>query len=255
MPGLRFTSVMATTLEGSTALVTGATAGIGRAIAQQLATLGAEVVVHGRSPERGTETVQAIENGGGKARFVAADLSRADEVRRLADEAGPVDILINNAGVYRFGATADTDDAFFDEHVNLNLRAPYILVQKLVPGMVERGHGVVVNISTVAASTPARQAGIYGATKAGVELLTRVWADEFGRSGVRVNTVSAGPTETPGTAVTPGLTDGLATTTALGRVAAPDEIASAVTFLVSPAASYINGAVLHATGGQLAIAP
>ena len=255
MPGLRFTSVMATTLEGSTALVTGATAGIGRAIAQQLATLGAEVVVHGRSPERGTETVQAIENGGGKARFVAADLSRADEVRRLADEAGPVDILINNAGVYRFGATADTDDAFFDEHVNLNLRAPYILVQKLVPGMVERGHGAVVNISTVAASTPARQAGIYGATKAGVELLTRVWADEFGRAGVRVNAVSAGPTETPGTAVTPGLTDGLATTTALGRVAAPDEIASAVTFLASPDASYIPGAVLHATGGQLAIAP
>src|SRR3977135_3966716 len=79
---------MATTLEGSTALVTGATARIGRAIAQQLAALGAEVVVHGRSPERGAETVQAIENGGGKARFVAADLSRADDVRRLADEAG-----------------------------------------------------------------------------------------------------------------------------------------------------------------------
>ena len=161
-------------------MVTGATSGIGRAIAQQLSALGAEVVVHGRSPERGAETVRAIENEGGKARFVAADLSRADEVRRLAEEAGPVDILINNAGVYRFGATADTDDAFFDEHVNLNLRAPYILVQKLVPGMAERGHGAVVNISTLAASTPARQAGIYGATKAGVELLTRVWADEFG---------------------------------------------------------------------------
>jgi short-subunit dehydrogenase len=158
---------MATTLEGSTALVTGATAGIGRAIAQQLAALGAEVVVHGRSPERGAETVQAIENGGGKARFVAADLSNADDVRRLAAEAGPVDILINNAGVYRFGATADTDDAFFDEHVNLNLRAPYILVQKLVPGMTDRGHGAVVNLSTLAASTPARQAGIYGATRQG----------------------------------------------------------------------------------------
>jgi NAD(P)-dependent dehydrogenase (short-subunit alcohol dehydrogenase family) len=246
---------MATTLEGSTALVTGATAGIGRAIAQQLAALGAKVVVHGRSPERGAETVQAIEDNGGSARFVAADLSRADDVRRLADEAGPVDILINNAGVYRFAATGDTDDAFFDEHVNLNLRAPYILVQKLVPGMAERGHGAVVNISTVAASTPARQAGIYGATKAGVELLTRVWADEFGRSGVRVNAVAAGPTQTPGTAVTPGLTDGLATTTALGRVAEPDEIARAVTFLASSDASYINGAILHATGGQLAIAP
>ena len=107
----------------------------------------------------------------------------------------------------------------------------------------------------MAASTPARQAGIYGATKAGVELLTRVWADEFGPSGVRVNTVAAGPTETPGTAITPGLTDALATTTTPGRVADPDEIARAVTFLASPDASYINGAILHATGGQRAIAP
>ena len=107
----------------------------------------------------------------------------------------------------------------------------------------------------MAASTRARQTGIYGATKAGVELLTRVWADEFGRSSVRVNAVAAGPTETPGTAATLGLTDGLATTTALGRVAEPDEIARAVTFLASAEASYINGAILHATGGQLAIAP
>jgi NAD(P)-dependent dehydrogenase (short-subunit alcohol dehydrogenase family) len=246
---------MAATLEGSTALVTGATAGIGRAIALQLAAEGAEVVVHGRSAERGAETVREIENAGGKARFVAADLGNADDVRRLAKESGPVDILINNAGVYKFGATADTDDAFFDEHVNLNLRAPYVLVQQLVPAMAERGRGVVVNLSTVAAGVPARQGGIYGATKAGIELLTRVWADEFGRSGVRVNAVQAGPTETPGTAVTPGLTDGLGQLTALGRAAAADEIANAVTFLASPSAGYITGAVLQATGGQLAIAP
>jgi NAD(P)-dependent dehydrogenase (short-subunit alcohol dehydrogenase family) len=246
---------MAATLEGSTALITGATAGIGRAIAFQLAALGAEVVVHGRNVERGAETVQEIEKAGGKARFIAADLNDADDVRRLSAEAGPVDILINNAGVYKFGATAETDDAIFDEHVNLNLRAPYILVQQLVPAMAQRGKGVVVNLSTVAAGVPARDGGIYGATKAGIELLTRVWADEFGRSGVRVNTVQAGPTETPGTAATPGLTDGLGQLTALGRAAAADEIANAVTFLVSPAASYINGATLQATGGQLAIAP
>jgi NAD(P)-dependent dehydrogenase (short-subunit alcohol dehydrogenase family) len=243
---------MATTLEGSTALVTGATSGIGRAVALQLAELGADVVVHGRSAERGAKVVQDIENAGGKARFVAADLSDADDVRRLAAEAGPVDILINNAGVYKFGATADTDDAFFDEHVNLNLRAPYILVQQLVPGMAERGRGLVVNLSTVAAAIPARTAGVYGATKAGIELLTRVWADEFGRSGVRVNAVQAGPVETPGTAATPGLADGFAAYTALGRVAAADEIANAITFLASPAASYVNGAILPATGGQLA---
>jgi NAD(P)-dependent dehydrogenase (short-subunit alcohol dehydrogenase family) len=245
----------ATSLEGSTALVTGATSGIGQAVALQLAGLGAEVVVHGRSAGRGDKTVGAIEDAGGKARFVAADLAKPDEVRRLAGDAGPVDILVNNAGVYRFGATADTDDAFFDEHVNLNLRAPYLLVQQLVPAMAERGKGAVVSLSTVAASTPARQAGIYGATKAGLELLTRVWADEFGPSGVRVNAVSAGPTETPGSAAIPGLTRGMATTTTLGRVASPDEIASVVSFLASPAASYVNGAVLHATGGQLAIAP
>src|SRR5258708_10574384 len=122
---------MATSLQGSTALVTGAPAGIGRAVALQLAALGAEVVVHGRSAERGAKTVQEIQNAGGKARFVAADLSDADDVRRLAAEAGPVDILINNAGVYMFGATADTDDALFDEHVDIHLRAPHILRQQL----------------------------------------------------------------------------------------------------------------------------
>jgi NAD(P)-dependent dehydrogenase (short-subunit alcohol dehydrogenase family) len=244
---------MATTFDGSTALVTGATSGIGRAVALQLAQQGAEVIVHGRSAERGAEVVQEIQNVGGKARFIAANLADADDVRRLASEAGPVDILINNGGVYKFGATADTDDAFFTEHVDINLRAPYILVQQLVPGMAERGNGVVVNLSTVAATTPAKMGGIYGATKAGLDLLTRVWADEFGRSGVRVNAVQAGPTETPGTAVTPGLTDGLGALTALGRSAQADEIANAITFLASPAASYISGAVLQATGGQLAL--
>src|ERR1700759_907549 len=118
---------MTTTLDGSIALVTGATSGIGRAIAEQLAALGAEEAIHGRSAQRGGEVVQAIENDGGKARFVAADLSNADEVRRLAAGAGPVDILINNAGVYRFGATADTDDDFFNETLNITRRAPALL--------------------------------------------------------------------------------------------------------------------------------
>src|SRR6201995_2072410 len=212
---------MTTTLDGSTALVTGATAGIGRAVALQLAQLGAEVVVHGRSAERGAKVVQEIQNAGGKGRFIAANLADGDDVRRLAAEAGRVDILINNAGVYKFGTTVDTDDAFFDEHININLRAPYILVQKLVPGMAERGHGAGVNRSTVAAGIPARTGGIYGASKAGGELLARVWADEFGRSGGRVNAVQPGPTETPGTDATPGLADAFAAYTALGRAPRP----------------------------------
>jgi NAD(P)-dependent dehydrogenase (short-subunit alcohol dehydrogenase family) len=245
---------MATSLSGLTALVTGATSGIGREVALQLAEHGAEVVVHGRSAERGAKTVRDIENCGGKARFVAADLNDADDVRRLAAEAGPVDILINNAGVYKFGGTLDVDDATFGEHININLRAPYIQVQQLVPRMVGRGGGAVVNVSTVAASVPTSGAGIYGASKAGLEQLTRVWADEFGRTGVRVNAIAVGPTDTPGVAVLPGVLDAVAATTTLGRPAEPSEIASAVVFLSSADASYVNGTVLHATGGQRAIA-
>ena len=245
---------MATSLTGLTALVTGATSGIGREVALQLAEHGAAIVVHGRSAERGAKTVQEIENAGGKARFVAADLNSADDVRRLAAQAGEIDILINNAGIYKFGATADTDDATFEEHVNTNLRAPYILVQQLVPGMAARGRGAVVNVSTLAASVPTSGAGIYGATKAGLEQLTRVWADEFGGAGVRVNAIAVGPTDTPGAAAIPGVLEAVAAITTLGRPAEPSEIASAVVFLSSPQASYVNGAVLHATGGQRGIA-
>ncbi len=243
------------TFEGSTALVTGATAGIGYAIALELARQGAEVVVHGRNAERGAKAVQQIENAGGKARFVAADLSDADDVRRLAAEAGEVDILINNAGIYEFATTFETDDSDFDAHFDTNLRAPYILVQKLVPGMVERGHGSVVNISSVVASTPSADAGLYGASKAALDLLTKLWADEFGAAGVRVNAIAPGPTETEGTSGFADVIEGLGRTRALQRIGQPDEIARAVAFIASPAASYINGVVLPVDGGALAIRP
>ncbi len=246
---------MTNSYEGSTALVTGATAGIGRAVALELAREGAEVIVHGRNAERGAKTVNDIENAGGKARFIAADLSDADDVRRLAVEAGQVDVLINNAGVYNFAPTFDTDDADLDFHFDTNVRAPYILVQQLVPGMIERGHGSVVNISTIAASTPAAGAGIYGASKAALDLLTKLWADEFGVSGVRVNAVAPGPVETEGTAELGDLIEGLGRTTALQRLGEPEEIARAVAFVASPAASYVNGAVLQVGGGAPAIRP
>ena len=247
---------MTNTLTGKTALVTGATAGIGYAIAVQLAAEGAEVVVHGRNAERGAKTVQDIENAGGKARFVAADVSNVSDVRRLADEAGDVDILVNNAGIYRFAPTFDTTDADFDDQINTNLKAPYVLVQKLVPGMIARGGGNVVNVTTVAASTPAAGAAIYGASKAGLELLTKLWADEFGTQGVRVNAVAPGPTQTLGTAAFESdLIEGLGRGTALNRTAEADEIANVVTFVASPAASYVNGAILTVGGGGQALRP
>src|SRR6188472_4162773 len=243
------------TFEGSTALVTGATAGIGYATALELARQGAEVVVHARNAESGVKAVQQIENKGGRACFVAADLSGADDVRRLAAEAGEVDILVNNAGIYEFASTFETDDADFDSHFDTNLRAPYILVQKLVPGMIERGHGSVVNISTIAATTPSADAGIYGASKAALDLLTKLWADEFGAAGIRVNAIAPGPIETEGTADIADIVDGLGRTRALQRIGEPDEIAQAVAFIASPAASYINGVVLPVDGGARAIRP
>jgi NAD(P)-dependent dehydrogenase (short-subunit alcohol dehydrogenase family) len=247
---------MTNTLTGQTALVTGATAGIGYAIAVQLANEGAEVIVHGRDAERGAKAVRDIENAGGKARFVAADVSKAADVRRLADEAGAVDILVNNAGIYRFAPTFDTTDADFDDQLDTNLRAPYLLVQKLVPGMLERGQGSVINVTTVAASTPAQGAGIYGASKAALELLTKLWADEFGAAGVRVNAVAPGPTVTLGTeAFESDLIEGLGRTTAIGRTAEADEIANVVAFVASPAASYVNGAIVTVGGGAQAIKP
>jgi NAD(P)-dependent dehydrogenase (short-subunit alcohol dehydrogenase family) len=122
--------------------------------------------------------------------------------------------------------------------------------------MIERGHGSVINVTTVAATVPAMGAGIYGASKAALELLTKLWADEFGAAGVRVNAAAPGPTQTPGTADFPAeLIEGLGRTTALGRTAEADEIASAVTFLASPGASYVNGAVLTIGGGAQAIKP
>lgn len=237
----------------TTALVTGATAGIGYAIALELARGGTDVIVHGRDAERGRKVAQDIENNGGTARFIAADLADAGEVHRLAREAGDVDVLVNNAGIYTLAPTTQTSDAEYDAQLAINLRAPFILVRELAPAMAARGGGVIVNISTVVASAPAQGGGVYGASKAGLELFTKVWADEFGPSGVRVNAVSPGPTETPGTQSIPGFLDLMSDKTALKRVGQPQEIANVVAFLAGPGATYVNGAIVPVSGGTVAM--
>src|ERR1700692_1443386 len=137
-------------LEGQRALVTGATSGIGRAVALQLARDGADVVVHGRNAARGAETVQEITAAGGKASFVAADLTDAADVQWLASEVGDVDILINNAGIALFAPTADVDVAAFDKMFASNVSAPFLLVAALAPGMAARGDGSIVSLSSMA---------------------------------------------------------------------------------------------------------
>src|ERR1700720_2683492 len=130
-------------LEGQRALVTGATSGIGRAVALQLARDGAEVLVHGRDAGRGAQTVQEITAAGGKASFIAADLGNAADVQRLANDVGEVDILVNNAGIALFGPTAEFDVNAFDKMFASNVRAPFLLVAALAPGMAARGRGSI----------------------------------------------------------------------------------------------------------------
>ena len=176
-------------LEGQRALVTGATSGIGRAIALQLARDGAEVLVHGRDAARGAETVKTITDAGGKASFVAADLGDPADVQRLTAEVGDVDILVNNAGIALFGPTAEFDVSAFDKMFASNVRAPFFLVAAFAPGMAARGHGSIVSVSSMAGGVGLVGGAAYGATKASLEAMTRAWAAEYSASGVRRRSV------------------------------------------------------------------
>jgi NAD(P)-dependent dehydrogenase (short-subunit alcohol dehydrogenase family) len=140
-----------------------------------LARDGAEVIVHGRRAERGREIVAAIESDGGKARFIEADLSNPEAIRRLADEIGEIDILINNAGFSVWGATAEVAVSDFDGMFAANVRAPYYLVAAFAPAMAARGSGSVINIGSMAGTVGLPGGAAYGATKAALAALTRSW--------------------------------------------------------------------------------
>jgi NAD(P)-dependent dehydrogenase (short-subunit alcohol dehydrogenase family) len=239
-------------LAGQRALVTGATSGIGRAVALQLAREGAEVLVHGRDAARGAETVQEITAAGGKASFVAADLSDVADVHRLANDVGDIDILINNAGISVFGPTAEFDVAAFDTMFASNVRAPFFLVAALAPGMAARGHGSIVSLSSMAGGVGLVGGAAYGATKASLEAMTRAWAAEYSGSGVRVNAIAPGPVYTP-TPSGPEFIAALGETTPMHRASQPEEIAEVIAFLASARASYITGATVAVDGGRRAV--
>jgi 3-oxoacyl-[acyl-carrier protein] reductase len=244
-------------LVGKVAVVTGASKGIGAAIAKRLAAEGAAVVVNYSSSREGADRVVGeIAAGGGKAIAVQADLSRPPDVARLFAETqrafGRLDILVNNAGIYAFAPLEDVTPELFHKQFDLNVLGLLLATQAAVRHFGPAG-GSVVNVSSVAATLAPPNTSVYSATKAAVNAVTRSLAQELGPRKVRVNSVNPGMVETEGTH-SAGITESdfrrqTEAQTPLGRIGQPQDIAPAVAFLASDDAAWITGETLYISGG------
>jgi 3-oxoacyl-[acyl-carrier protein] reductase len=233
-------------LEGRTALVTGGSRGIGRAIAAELANAGAEVVIGYRSGA--DEAKEAASEVGGKA--VQADVSNADDATRLVEEAGDVDILVNNAGVTRDGLLARMSDEDWDVVIDTNLRGTFNTCRAVTRGMMRRRAGAIVNVSSVVGLHGNPGQANYSASKAGIIGFTKALARELGSRGVRANVVAPGYISTRLTNELPEeLKGAMLANTPLGRFGEPEDVAGVVRFLVSDEAAFVTGEVLLVDGG------
>ena len=248
---------MSKKLQGQVAVVTGASKGIGAAIAEHLASAGAAVVVNYASSRAGAEAVvQRIQHTGGKAVAVQADVSKLEDVRRLFAETkkafGKLDILVNNAGIYEFAPLEAISAEHFHKQFDLNVLGLLLTTQEAVKHFGPSG-GSVVNMSSFAATSAPPNVSVYSGTKAAVNAITRSLAQELGPRKIRVNGVSPGVTETEGLH-TAGISGSdfekqLEAQTPLGRIGQPQDIAPAVVFLASPESAWITGETLHVSGG------
>jgi 3-oxoacyl-[acyl-carrier protein] reductase len=233
-------------LEGKTALVTGGSRGIGRAIALELARGGAAVTVAYRS---GRDEAEAVaEECSGSA--VQADVSDPGQAKRLVDEAGEIDILVNNAGLTRDGVLARMPDEDWEDVIRTNLGGVFYTCRAATRGMMKRRRGSIVNISSIVGLHGNPGQTNYSASKAGIIGFTKALARELGVRGVRANVVAPGYVDTRLTQVLPDeLKDAMLATTPLGRFGDPEDVAGAVRFLCSDEASFITGEVLLVDGG------
>ena len=241
-------------LEGRTALVTGASRGIGAATAVALDRAGARVGLVARDAGALTEVAGRLGNEPVVIPADLADRSAPSTVARQAlDALGPVDVLVNNAAIAARLPIVDTDAALVDRLLAVNVRAPLLLIAALVPGMVERGGGSIVNLSSVSGvvGTPRRAA--YAASKGALDAATRSLAMELGPSGIRVNSVAPGVVDTALWAknkAVPGVIEDIEAQTPLRRWAAPEDIADVIVFLASGSARFVTGETISADGGM-----
>jgi NAD(P)-dependent dehydrogenase (short-subunit alcohol dehydrogenase family) len=246
-------------LRGSVVIVTGAGSGIGAATARQLGAVGARVVLVGRREAPLKDVAAEIAEGGGDALSLTADLADPASPQRIVDAClnhyNRLDGLVNNAAVVRHMPLGEWDVARFDEHVATNVRAPFFLIQAALPALRDSPVRSVVNIGSSSGIVQRVGQSVYGMTKSALDYLTRTLAGELAPLGVRVNGIAPGPIDTPIHATWADDLDEayrwLGSQVPLGRIGAPEEVATWITLLLSPMASFMTGAVIPLDGGQV----
>jgi gluconate 5-dehydrogenase len=246
-------------LSGRTALVTGATSGIGLALARGLAEAGATVAVNGRDEGRIADTVSALRDEGLSAHAARFDVTVADEVEagvaRVEADVGPIDILVNNAGIQRRKPLLEMEEAVWNEVIETNLNAVFRVGRAAARGMVERRRGKIINIASLASEVARKTIAPYVAAKGAVKQLTRAMCVEWAGYGVQVNGIGPGYFATPLNRALlddPAFDAWVKNRTPAGRWGEPEELVGAAVFLASPASDFVNGQIVYVDGGLLA---